>query len=162
MSIEFWNDFICIPCNRNPISFTVSDESFLFQSFSTLWSLLQSGNSYFTLLKIDDLFPNHCWNLKSYNIFWKPVKFCIKNVLRHKIWWKDNRVYKEFKKNACTFLPLAENKNWNWLFSTFLVLLDIDFIFDQFMKAIPVLKSSEPKLSDGSIHFPFTLSFRLG
>ena len=39
---------------------------------------IQSGNSYFTLLKIDDLFPNHCWNLKSYNIFWKPVKFCIK------------------------------------------------------------------------------------
>ena len=44
-------------------------------------------------------------------------------------------------------------------FSTFLVLLGIGFIFGQFSKAIPVLKSSKPWLSDGYIQFPFMFFF---
>ena len=57
------------------------------------------------------------------------------------------------------FFALTEIENRNWVFSTFLVLLVIGFIFDQFLKAIPVLKSSEPQLSDGCIHFPLKLVF---
>ena len=52
---------------------------------------------------------------------------------------------------------VIENKKW--VFSTFLVLLGIGFIFGQFSKAIPVLKSSKPWLSDGYIQFPFMFFF---
>ena len=46
-----------------------------------------------------------------------------------------------------------------FIFFTFLVLLGIGFIFGQFLKGIPVLKSSEPQLSPGHNHFLFTLIF---
>ena len=55
--------------------------------------------------------------------------------------------------------PFAENENGYSVFSTFLVLLGIGFIFGQFLKGISVLKFSEPQLSHGRIHFLFTLIF---
>ena len=55
--------------------------------------------------------------------------------------------------------PFAEIENWYSLFSTFLVLLGIGFIIGQFLKRIPVLKSSGPQLSRGCIYFLFTLIF---
>ena len=38
----------------------------------------------------------------------------------------------------------------------------IGFIIGQFLKTIPVLKSSGPQLSHGCIHFLFTLTFMYG
>ena len=55
--------------------------------------------------------------------------------------------------------PFAEIENGYSVFFTFLVLLGIGFIFGQFLKGISVLKSSEPQLSRGRIHFLFTLLF---
>ena len=72
---------------------------------------------------------------------------------------KNSRLYKEFKRKNYTILPLAETESWIWVFSTFLILLHISLIFDQLLKAIPVLKFSDPQLSDGCIYFPFTFVF---
>ena len=53
--------------------------------------------------------------------------------------------------------PFAEIESEYSVFSTFLVLLGIGFVFGQFLKGIPVLKSSEHQLSHGRIHFYFTI-----
>ena len=52
--------------------------------------------------------------------------------------------------------PFAEIESEYPVFSTFLVLLGIGFIIGQFLKVIPVLKSSGPQLTCGLIHFLFT------
>ena len=53
----------------------------------------------------------------------------------------------------------AEIENWYSVFSTFLVLFGIGFKFGQFLKRIPVLKSSGPQLSRGCINFFSTWIF---
>ena len=55
--------------------------------------------------------------------------------------------------------PFTEIENRYSVFSIFLVLLRNGFIFGQFLKSIPVLKSSGPQLSHGHIYFLFALSF---
>ena len=55
--------------------------------------------------------------------------------------------------------PSTEIENRYSVFSIFLVLLCNHFIFGQFLKSIPVLKSSGPQLSHGHIYFSFALSF---
>ena len=55
--------------------------------------------------------------------------------------------------------PFTEIENRYSVFSIFLVLLGNGFIFGQFLKSIPVLKSSGPQLSHGHIYFLFALSF---
>ena len=55
--------------------------------------------------------------------------------------------------------PSTEIENRYSVFSIFLVLLCNCFIFGQFLKSIPVLKSSGPQLSHGHIYFSFALSF---
>ena len=63
-------------------------------------------------------------------------------------------------KGISSFLsPSTEIENRYSVFSIFLVLLRNGFIFGQFLKSIPVLKSSGPQLSHGHIYFLFALSF---
>ena len=63
-------------------------------------------------------------------------------------------------KGISSFLsPSTEIENRYSVFSIFLVLLGNGFIFGQFLKSIPVLKSSGPQLSHGHIYFSFALSF---
>ena len=113
----------------------------------------------------DDYSIKYSSNLKSNDRFWKLIQFCVQNCP-----WKLNLMkiegsYEGFKdkiQGILSFLsPFAEIENWYSLFSTFLVLLGIGFIIGQFLKRIPVLKSSRPQLSRGCIHFLFTLIFRL-
>ena len=63
-------------------------------------------------------------------------------------------------KGISSFLsPSTEIENRYSVFSIFLVLLGNGFIFGQFLKIVPVLKSSGPQLSHGHIYFSFVLSF---
>ena len=63
-------------------------------------------------------------------------------------------------KGISSFLsPSTEIENRYSVFSIFLVLLGNGFIFGQFLKIVPVLKSSGPQLSHGHIYFLFALSF---
>ena len=55
--------------------------------------------------------------------------------------------------------PSAEIQSRYSVFSTFLVLLGNSFKFGQFLKSIPVLKSSGPQLSHGHTYFSSALSF---
>ena len=75
------------------------------------------------------------------------------------IWWKLKAVMKLLSQNYREFSPPCWHWEWMFSFSPFLVLLGIGFIFGQFLKGIPVLKSSEPQLSPGHNHFLFTLIF---
>ena len=102
-------------------------------------------------------------NLNSNDIFGQLVKFCVQNCP-----WMLNLVtydgsYEGLKikiKGISSILsPLTEIENRYSLFSIFLVLLRNGFIFGQFLKSIPVLKSSGPQLSHGHIYFLFALSF---
>ena len=55
--------------------------------------------------------------------------------------------------------PIAEIQSGYSVLSIFLVLLGNGFIFGQFLKSIPVLKSLGPQLSHGHIYFSSALSF---
>ena len=102
-------------------------------------------------------------NLKSNSTFGQLIKFYVE-----KCPWMLNLVkydgsYEGFKikvKGISSFLsPSTEIENRYSVFSIFLVLLGNGFIFGQFLKSIPVLKSSGPQLSHGHIYFSFALSF---
>ena len=102
-------------------------------------------------------------NLKSNSTFGQLIKFYVE-----KCPWMLNLVkydgsYEGFKikvKGISSILsPFTEIENRYSVFSIFLVLLRNGFIFGQFLKSIPVLKSSGPQLSHGHIYFLFVLSF---
>ena len=102
-------------------------------------------------------------NLKSNSRFGQLIEFYVQ-----KCPWMLNLVkydgsYEGFKikvKGISSILsPSTEIENRYSVFSIFLVLLCNRFIFGQFLKSIPVLKSSGPQLSHGHIYFSFALSF---
>ena len=78
-----------------------------------------------------------------------------KSVPGSRIWWKLTAVMKLLSQNYREFSPPCWHWEWMFSFSPFLVLLVFGFIFGQFLKGIPVLKSSEPQLSPGHNHFLF-------
>ena len=74
---------------------------------------------------------------------------------------KNEGSFKGLKTKIKEIFPFEKSDHSYLVFSAFLVLPLISFISHQFPKRIPVLKSSEPQLSDGSIYFSLYVNFYL-
>ena len=125
--------------------------------------MYSQGNEKCHYCKYGDFFIIYYSNLKSDSRFGQLIEFYVQNCP-----WMLNLVtydgsYEGLKikiKGISSFLsPSTEIENRYSVFSIFLVLLGNGFIFGQFLKSVPVLKSSEPQLSHGHIYFSFALSF---
>ena len=126
-------------------------------------NLYSQGNEKCHYCKYGHFFIIYYSNLKSNSRFGQLIEFYVQ-----KCPWMLNLVkydgsYEGLKikiKGISSFLsPSTEIENRYSVFSIFLVLLCNGFIFGQFLKSIPVLKSSGPQLSHGHIYFSFALSF---
>ena len=110
-----------------------------------------------TIALNDHISLKYSSNLKSKGRFEQLVQFCVQNCPWKLNLMKNEGSYECFNIKIWGILsflsPFAEIESEYSVFSTFLVLLGIGFVFGQFLKGIPVLKSSEHQLSPRRIHF---------
>ena len=157
---------IGFPCNTSYV--ITCNSSFSCYSFKLLFQLLGTSVEYFVILVhtvLETLYAPIALLMNSTSL--SPIilnsmtvldswlNSAFKSVPGSWIWWKLKAVMKLFSQNYREFFSPCWHWEWMFSFPPFLVLLCIAFIFGQFLKGIPVLKSSEPQLSPGHNHFLF-------